>query len=838
MILRAVRALLLGLSGALGAAEPGLPPDAARLIGPSCMACHDADTAKGGIVLEGSAALPLAAHQELWRKALLRLRSGEMPPPAKPRPPQAELIAGIAALSHELARAEEAARGEAAGGLRLLSGEEYLATLRDLLGFGWVPGSWSFPAPRVPKEAFSTHWRAQEASPELLLAQVEAAMAAVDQALAPIPASTLRRIDCGQAIAPLYAQAQAQAAAALADWEAKGAKGQRPAGPSVSGGWMGGVPLLPGRVGLALPLSYGTPDKPRRYLARHIWAWKGGAWRTLHIAEAGWYRVGLRGRASLIDPRLPEPRAALYHEFQQRRIPLVTTGLGAEPREVWRRVWLEPSIGGQDGSQFSLDVSHDAPLPLLATLPARPPGPVDLAVDPSVEIEWVSLEGPLSAEAPAPTWGEASSAPAGRSPAYARLLGPAAGEAIDDASATAALLRFAAAAFRREPSAADRAAVLGAYQARRRAGKDPAAALRDGLCAVLVDPACLGIDHGPARRLDGAGLATRLAYFLWRSTPDQELLRSLAGAASKEAALRREVDRLIDDERFEAFIADFADQWLGVSGIAGHPPSDPRYDPSLERSMIEEIRCILRGWLRGNRPFAELIDARGAWVDDRLALHYGIAGVQGSDFRWVEVGDGRRGGLLTSAALMRLGSGADTPNPVKRGVLVLERILGTPPPAPPPDIPSLERIPVTAAATWRERFEQHRAQSSCAACHSRIDPLGFAFEHYDALGAWRELAPRLDDPQRSSPVDASSRLPDGTRLMGAADLRRLLAEGQRLDLAAHHIIGRLVSFAVGRELGEADRPALDELVALARTPGRGGRDLLRALAAHPIMSLR
>jgi hypothetical protein len=234
--------------------------------------------------------------------------------------------------------------------------------------------------------------------------------------------------------------------------------------------------------------------------------------------------------------------------------------------------------------------------------------------------------------------------------------------------------------------------------------------------------------------------------------------------------------------------------------------------------------------LRENRPLTDLIDADFTFVNERLARHYGMEGVRGSAFRRVPVSRERRGGILTHASILTLTSNPTRTSPVKRGKWVLDNLLGEPPPPPPPGVPEFpEADAAQVAGTLRQRFEQHRAPNACGSCHSRIDPLGFGLENYDAVGRWRTH-------DGDSPVDAAGVLPDGRRFRGPAELKQLLAS--RKDEIARAFAEKLLTYALGRGLARTDRPAVDKIVAQAKQDDYRIRSFVLAVAESDPFTMR
>jgi hypothetical protein len=264
---------------------------------------------------------------------------------------------------------------------------------------------------------------------------------------------------------------------------------------------------------------------------------------------------------------------------------------------------------------------------------------------------------------------------------------------------------------------------------------------------------------------------------------------------------------MLRDERAAALVEAFAGQWLQFRALESVAPDRerfPDFDSGLRLAMRRETELLFLNLLREDRSLLELIDARYSFVNERLARHYGLPGVKGPEFRRVELGDARRGGILTHASVLTVSSYATRTSPVLRGKWILENMLNAPPPDPPAGVPRLDEAKVGADAPLRQQLEAHRTQPMCAACHQKMDPLGFSLENYDAIGSWRESDGKW-------PIDASGRLPDGRSFSGAAGLASVLREDRQAFARA--VAAKMLTFALGRGLERYDRRALDQIAA-------------------------
>ncbi len=366
--------------------------------------------------------------------------------------------------------------------------------------------------------------------------------------------------------------------------------------------------------------------------------------------------------------------------------------------------------------------------------------------------------------------------------------------------------RFILKAFRRPAEAPFVDKLLAIYDKARAKGAGHEGAVRPMLEAILISPRFLmrienarpGV-KGPYP-VDDWDLASRLSFFLWSGPPDDELLDLAArGMLSKPEILEAQARRLLADPRSRALAGNFIGQWLQLRGLAGHKPDPkvfPEFTEALRASMKKELDLFLDEIVRKDRPVTELLDADYTYVDEALARHYGIEGVRGPEMRRVALPDRRRGGLLTTAAVLMIQADPDRNNVPRRGNYIAGAILGARPSPPPPDVPALEETKGEGKEmTLRQRLEVHRSKPECAGCHARIDPLGFGFENFDALGRWR-------DREAGAPVDASGVLPTGQKFNGPAELKKILVE--RRDEFTRTMIENMLIYALGRGLMAED----------------------------------
>ncbi len=303
-------------------------------------------------------------------------------------------------------------------------------------------------------------------------------------------------------------------------------------------------------------------------------------------------------------------------------------------------------------------------------------------------------------------------------------------------------------------------------------------------------------------------LAARLSYFLWSSLPDDELLRLAdQGRLRQPGVLPAQVRRMLRDPKSSALIDNFAGQWLELRRLESAVPDRdkfPQFEEYLRISMRKETELFFQNMMREDRPILVLLDAKYSFLNQRLAEFYGIKGVDGPEFRKVDLAGTRRGGILTQASVLTVSSYATRTSPVLRGKWVLENLLNAPPPPPPPNVPPLEEAKAGTSASLRQVMETHRANALCASCHSKMDPLGFGLENFNAIGEWR-------DKDGQFPIDSSGVLPDGRAFQGSDQLKAILLQNK--DAFADCITEKMLTYALGRGIERFDRPAVKEITA-------------------------
>ena len=427
---------------------------------------------------------------------------------------------------------------------------------------------------------------------------------------------------------------------------------------------------------------------------------------------------------------------------------------------------------------------------------------LDIMGDPSVDR--LTVEGPLNPTGP------------GQTPSRAKIFVctprndqeelPCARKIID------ALLRRA---YRRPITGGDLETPLSFYQRRRNAHGSFEAGIESALQFILTSPEFLfrfepdpnDLAVGAAYQLGDVALASRLAFFLWSSPPDDELINLASqGKLHQHDVLEQQVKRMLADSRSDALVDNFAEQWLFLRNLKNSSPDPqifPDFDDNLRQAMREETKLFFQSVVREDRSVMDLLNADYTFVNERLARHYGIPDIYGSQFRRVALTSEHRRGLLGQASILTVTSYPNRTSPVQRGKWILTNLLGIPPTPPPPNVPALKENGDGKPLSLRERMEQHRADPVCAGCHKVMDPIGFALENFDAVGQWRTL----DD---GSPIDPSGTLYNGAKVDGPVALRKMLTGHP--DVFVGVMTEKLLTYALGRGVEYYDMPAVRKIV--------------------------
>ncbi|HEX7898003.1 MAG TPA: DUF1592 domain-containing protein [Planctomycetota bacterium] len=448
--------------------------------------------------------------------------------------------------------------------------------------------------------------------------------------------------------------------------------------------------------------------------------------------------------------------------------------------------------------------------------------------DRNLYVDWIELTGPVDGAAPEPPV------------SHKRIFLSTSKE--KRAAAAENLTAFAEKAYRRPLREGELEKLLKLYDLAEAQGESFEASMRVPLLAALVSPHFLyrvekDVEGDPkgVHRVGAFELASRLSYFLWSTMPDEALFAAArSGALLEPAELEAQTRRMLKDPKARSLAETFAVQWLQLRRLETHAPDPKRYpgwDEALRKAMLEEAVLLFDEVVKEDRPVTELLSADFTYLNERLAKHYGVQGVAGPEMRRVALADPRRGGVLMLGSVLTVTSNPTRTAAVKRGKWLMEVILGTPPPPPLPDAGELkDETDEDRKLSLRLRLEKHRADPNCAACHRRMDPLGFGFENYDAIGAWREKDGTLK-------VDSAATLPDGKSFDGSVDLKKILIG--RKDDFVRNLVEKTLIYALGRGVEYYDGPEVKRIrKALADNDYRFSTLALEVAQSYPFQHRR
>ena len=733
-----------------------------------CVTCHNERLRTAGLTLDTVDLANVAAEAEVWEMVVRKLRADAMPPGGRPRPDRGASAALVTWLETALDRA--AAERPDPGrrpAIHRLNRTEYANAVGALLGLE-VDARELLPADDTDVHGFDNIADVLSTSPALLERYMSAARKVSRLAIGLAPAGpSLRTYDVPQELFQVARMSE-----------------------DLPFGSRGGFAI---RHHFPVDGEYVIRVRLQRSLYGHV---RGIATRhelDLRLAGALLQRFSVGG----VDAGDPPPSgfggtidaspewekyASEADAGLEVRVP-VTAGTHVVGVSFVPQVWAAEDVRQPRHTGFGADTS------------------AMLDSDPAVES--VEIGGPYAVDGPGET-------PSRERVFVCRPTGPS----DETRCATTILSTLARRAYRRPVTGADIETLLGFYNARPGASFD--ARIQLGLQMILVDPEFLfrveydppDLADGTAYRISDLDLASRLSFFLWSSIPDDELLDvAIRGELADPAVLRQQVRRMLADARSRALVENFAGQWLVLRNIRDVEPDPdllPEFDENLREAFQRETELFVESQLRDDRSVVDLLNADYTFLNERLARHYGIPNVYGSHLRRVRVDEAQRGGLLGHGSLLTVTSYPNRTSPVLRGKWLLENILGSPPPEPPPDVPALEeRGSDGQPQSVRARLEAHRENPVCAACHAPMDPLGFALENFDAIGMWRST-------DAGTPIDASGTLPGGREFQGFAGLRELLVTEYR-DQFVSTVIERLLTYALGRGLQYYDAPAVRQI---------------------------
>jgi mono/diheme cytochrome c family protein len=752
---------------AASSATPSLPTDVDRtreVLNKYCVTCHNGRLKTAGLELDGMNVARVADAAERWEKVVTKLRTGEMPPPGRPRPDADTYRSVAAVLERELDEAAEANPNPRRVPVHRLNRAEYANAVRDLLGLE-IDARALLSSDEADQEGFDNVASVLSVSPALLENYLSAAR-------------TLSRMAVGDPTLHPVVDTFKISKAVVQDERL---------GDDMPFGSQGGALI---RYDFPVDAEYTIKVLLRRQEYDYIVGMGEPHQLDFRLDGVRLKRFTVGGEAKGMtspenfagntqgDPAFEEYMHTADAKLEVR-VP-VKAGAHEVGVSFVRRFWEPEGVLQPPQSGFGRTTNEY------------------YHGNPAVEI--VSIGGPYGAPAP------------GDSASRRKIFSC---RPKDDASqrscARKILSTLATRAYRRPVSDSEVQTLLDFYEAGR-ADRDFDSGIQRGIERILAAPSFLfrverepaGAAAGSVYRLSDLDLASRLSFFLWGSIPDDELRDAAARETLHDpATLGRQVERMLRDPRSNALVDNFASRWLELSKLRGVVPDTelyPEFDENLRVAMEQETRLFVGNQLHDNRSVMELLTANYSFLNERLATHYGIRNVYGSHFRRFTFSDATRGGLLGQSSILTVTSYPNRTSVTMRGRWLLSNILGAPPPPPPPDIPALKEAGAEGQPrSLRERMELHRKNPACASCHQRMDPLGFALENFDAVGKWRTSSD-------GAPIDPSASFPDGTRFEGVAGLRTLLVSHE--DDFVRTLTAKLLAFAIGRGLDYHDMPAI------------------------------
>jgi mono/diheme cytochrome c family protein len=786
------------------AAPPTLADPAADRVRPyfakHCISCHGETKQKADLRLD-TLSLDFAAGGSTmkWMEVIERINAGEMPPPGEAQP-TAEQSAEVVEWISDRIREGEAARlaKRERVSFHRLTREEYVHTVEDLLGV-------TFDAADPNGLPEDSDWNGFERIGSVLSlspSHIEKYFAAAETVLAEALPTTravpfVRRKDAldlrgGGNRAELEAQGLADKVR-VDVWPGHDIQGSRP-GPGLS------LPVA-GHYQVRIKLSGLKPPGGR---APHLSFYAVNLDRMLHEQDV----VAAEDQPTIIEFTTHLP--AGNHNYRMTNDVPGPSTLPRSGRAAPRRVFTSIKDGRAPWQLKLTDEEGQALWPFLI-------------------VDWVEWSGPIM----------------DAGPTYAqRLYQPADPTNAEQRRAT--LSRFAERAFRRPITPVELARYTSLVDQEIASGEPPAAALKTGMVAILCAKDFLYVVEGSTsenrQQLSDWELASRLSYFLWSTMPDDALFAAArAGTLHQPEELRSQVRRMLADPKAARFAEAFPRQWLQLRQVGMFPPDKklyPDYDNYLEKSMIDETTHFFQEVLQKNLSLREFLQSDWTMLNARLAEHYGIPDVNDGSFQRVRLRDTiQRGGLLTHASVLSLTSDGTRHRPVHRGKWVMESIFGKSPPPPPANVKAIEPTPSNEPkATIRQKLEAHKSDANCASCHRKIDPLGLAFDNYDAIGRWRTEEQSSDGSGANPKVDASGELPDGRSFADVVAFKKLLLDD--LDTFNATFIEKLAMFAMRRTMTYTDRVELSKVAAASRVADYRLPAIIEALVLSDLFQRR
>ncbi len=813
-IKRTNRWSLLGLVAWLGAGSFSFSAPLDKFVGEYCIKCHGPENQKADRRFDKlTTTIKTPDDALLWQEILDQLNKGEMPPKKEKQPPRTELLAAVDAITQSVADATQ--RFKATGAhtvLRRLNSYEYQQTIGDLLGLnvaGWNPAADFPPENRV--NGFDNNAGAQTTSGMLLDHYFIAAEEAIQRTTAfgakPEMKSYVQK-------SPFYFE-KTKAGDLPKVFQTDRFRWVSHTGYDD----LVGRDYRGGHIGFE-PLGHGGAPQSGRYTIRvqaaaidrthqydFIDDYRNGDPIVMEIAAVT--RGGSVESTGNITGQRTLALVELTNDKPQWFEWTVDLDRGEEPEVRFRN-------GPVRAKRLAGLMSRNANKYPELNAVGRELGKGEIASamlkayrGPKLRIWEMQVKGPQLDQWP--------------TPGHTLIYGTLTPDQISRTNIPERLRVFAEAAFRRPLRSGELAPIEKLVTAKLDAGMKPMDALQLGLQTILCSPAFLHLHEGSGKLNDFA-LASRLSYFFWSSIPDQTLYQLAAiGKLHEPATLGAQVDRMLADPKSQRFVQNFIRLWLNLDHIGEMPVSTDFvsfFRDNIDAAMRAETESFFRHILDKNLPPREFLAANYTFLNRELALHYGLPPLQGVQLRQVSLPKGERGGLLTQASFLTASANGVDTSPVVRGVYVQEKLLGYTPPPPPPDVPLIEPD-ASGAKTIREQLAKHRDNATCASCHQKIDPYGFALENFDAIGIWRA------NYSKTQEIDPSGDLPTGEKFTGVTDFRGLLIA--RHEQFARALTEKLLTYALGRAPEFTDRAVIDGIMKNLSANKGGFKDLVRAV---------
>lgn len=740
---------ILAASQVLYPAEMTAPEERA-LVDKYCVVCHNEKLKTGGLVLEKLDTSRIGDTAETWEKVVRKIHGGTMPPLGMPRPDSATLDSFASSLEAQLDRAAAGHPEPGRASIHRLNRAEYANAIRDLLALK-VDVTSLLPADDE-SNGFDNMADVLRVSPSLLeqylgASRTVASLAVGDRGLGPV--SQVYQVP------PTLAQ----------------------------GEHVEGLPLGT-RGGLLIHQNFPLDGDYEfsAYLLRNIVGYMPG------LEFAHQFEITVDG----VRIFLTQVGGEADNKMMDTNL-----GLAGNTIDARLRVRVPVKAGPHDVAVTFIAKNHAEsvePLqPFTRNLDLQDMNGIPL-------LDHVQITGPFS-----PTG-------SGDTPSRHRIFTCTPKSSAEELPCAKRIIStLARRAYRRPVNDADLEILLNFYQKGRNKGTFDAG-IETALRLILTDPKFIyriepdppGLAPGTIYRVGDLELASRLSFFLWSSLPDEELIDvANHGKLKDPAVLEKEVKRMLADPKAEALVTNFASEWLFLRNLQSVNPASedfPNFDENLRRAFREETELFAGSIFREDRSVLDFLNADYTFVNERLARHYGIPNIYGSQFRRVTLPGEERRGLLGEGSMLTVTSYPTRTSPVLRGKWILENIMGTPPPAPPPNVPALkENDEAGKVTTVRERLEEHRRNPACATCHRVMDPLGFSLDNFDAVGAWRTR-------ENGLPIDATGQLADGTKINGIQDLRAALLKHPERFVGT--MTEKLMTYALGRGLEYYDMPVV------------------------------